>query len=272
MSILTDYHLHSSFSGDSETPMEDMIQKAISIGLKTICFTEHMDMDYPLPTSDSSVSFEVNTDSYLYDLLKYKEKYSNIIQLYFGIELGLQPHIAKQNEAYAKSYDFDFILGSSHISNKRDPYYSSFFEGRSEESAYREYFLSIIDNIKNYSYFDVYGHLDYVIRYGPNTNKNYSYQKYADLFDEILKLLIQSGKGIEVNTAGLKYGLGQVHPSSDVIKRYKELGGDIITIGSDGHKTEHIAYKFSEVPDLLKSCGFHYYTIFKKRTPEFIKI
>lgn len=272
MAILTDYHLHSSFSGDSVTPMEDMVKKAISLGLKTICFTEHMDMDYPFLLSDPHISFEVNTDSYLIDFLKYKDKYANKIELLFGVELGLQEHLTKQNNDYTKLYDFDFIIGSSHIANKKDPYLASYFENRSEEAAYREYFTAILENIKIFSNFDVYGHLDYVVRYGPNTNKNYSYQKYADLFDEILTLLIENGKGIELNTAGLKYGLGQVHPCTDVIKRYRQLGGEIITIGSDAHKPEHIAYDFFKVSEILQECGFQYYTIYKKRTPIFCKI
>ena len=80
---------------------------------------------------------------------------------------------------------------------------------------------------------------------------------------------IEHGKGIELNTAGLKYGLPYAHPHRDVLKRYRELGGEILTIGSDAHKPEHVAYDFQKVPELLESCGFRYYTEFIGRKPVF---
>ena len=118
----------------------------------------------------------------------------------------------------------------------------------------------------------MYGHLDYVVRYGPNKNKYYSYEKYADIIDEIIRQLVQHGKGIEINTAGFKYGLNHPNPTEEILHRYKELGGEIITIGADGHKPEHIAFDFDKVPDILKNAGFKYYTVFKERKPEFISL
>ena len=116
------------------------------------------------------------------------------------------------------------------------------------------------------------GHIDYVVRYGNKKQEEYSYEANKDIIDEILKHLILNGKGIELNTAGFKYGLGFCHPYPEIIKRYKELGGEIITIGSDGHKPEHIAYDFGKVKDILTACNFKYYTEFKERTPIFRKI
>ena len=92
---------------------------------------------------------------------------------------------------------------------------------------------------------------------------------YADIIDEILKLLIEKEKGLEVNSAGLKYGLPFAHPHPDVLKRYRELGGEIITIGADAHKPEHIAYDFAKAEEILKSCGFKYYTEFFEQKPVF---
>jgi len=272
MAILADYHLHSSFSGDSTTPMEEMIQKGIAIGLRSMCFTEHNDFDYPADEDMPEDSYLLNTDAYLYDLLRFRDKYNDKINLYFGVELGLQPHLAKRNSAYAKSFDFDFIIASSHVCDFRDPYNPSYFEGRSEEEAYRDYFSSIIENIKKFTDFDVYGHLDYVLRYGPNLDKYYTYDKYKDLFDTMLTLLIEKGKGIEVNTGGVKKGLRELHPCTDVIRRYHELGGEIITTGSDAHEPTHIADAFDKAAEVLKSCGFRYYTVFSGRNPDFIKI
>lgn len=272
MPILSDCHLHTSFSGDSNTPMEEMILQGIRQGLTTMCFTEHNDFDYPDSPDGPGSIFLLNTDSYLYDFIKYKEKYADQIRLLFGVELGLQPTLMRQNAIYAKSYDFDFIIGSSHICNGKDPYYPDFFEGRTDEEAYLEYFESILENIKKFSNFDVYGHLDYVVRYGASRDENYSYAQYRDIFDAILKLLIEKGKGIEINTGGLKKGMRDVHPCTEIVKRYRELGGEIITIGSDSHDTTHIGENFDRAHDMLKACGFQYYTIFEKRTPEFKRL
>lgn len=272
MPVLSDCHLHSSFSGDCETPMEEMILQGISLGLKAMCFTEHQDIDFPDSPEEPGSVFLVNTDSYLKELIRCRERYADRIRILFGVELGLQPHIIRENAIYAQSYDFDFIIGSSHICNKKDPYRPSFYEGREESAAYREYFESILENIQRFSDFDVYGHLDYVVRYGPNKDREYTYEKYRDILDAILVALIDKGKGIEINTGGLERGLKELHPCSGIVKRYKELGGEIITIGSDSHGTGNIAAHFDRVRDMLEACGFHYYAVFEKRQPTFHKI
>lgn len=272
MAITADLHLHSSYSGDSDTPMEEIILKGIDLGLTTMCFTEHNDFGFPEEPGYPADRFVLNPDPYLYDIIRYREKYADKIRILFGVELGLQPEVIRQNAVLAKSYDFDFIIGSSHICHGKDPYYPAFYEGRSEEEAYYEYFTSIIENIKKFSNFDVYGHLDYVVRYGPNKDREYTYERYQDVLDDILKLLIDKGKGIEINTGGVKSGLKELHPCTAVLKRYRELGGEIITIGSDAHVPEHITAHFDRAESILKECGFQYYTIFEKRTPEFKRL
>lgn len=272
MPITADFHLHSSFSGDSDTPMEAMILKGIELGLTEMCFTEHNDFDYPVTDRDPAGFFEANPDAYLYDFLKLREKYADKINLYFGVELGLQPHLSKRNAAFAKAHDYDFIIGSSHLCNGKDPYYASFYEGRPQEDAYREYFESILENLKAYSNFDVYGHLDYVVRYGPQKDEGYSYEMYRDLLDKILSKLIDMEKGIEVNTGGLAKGMRDVHPCSGILKRYRELGGEIVTAGSDAHVPELIAHAFDRAGEILKDCGFRYYAVYEKRQPVFHRL
>ena len=272
MPITADFHLHSSFSGDSDTPMEEMILRGIDLGLTEMCFTEHNDFDYPVDDSHPAGFWEVNPDTYLYDLLKLREKYADKITLLFGVELGLQPNLSKRNAAFAKAHDYDFIIGSSHLCNGRDPYYASFYEGRTQEDAYREYFESILENLKAFSNFDVYGHLDYVVRYGPQKDEGYSYELYREIFDKILTKLIDMEKGIEVNTGGLAKGMRDVHPCSGILKRYRELGGEIVTVGSDAHVPEQIAHSFDRAGEILKDCGFRYYAVFEKRQPLFRKL
>lgn len=272
MPILADCHLHSHHSGDSETPMEDMIKKALEAGLRTLCFTEHNDFDFPDTPEGPGAAFTLNTDSYLYELLQLKEKYADRIQLLFGVELGLQPQVFRQNAVYANCYDFDFIIGSAHVCRGMDPYYPAFFEGRCEEEAYREYFESIYRNIRRFQNFDVCGHLDYVVRYGPNKDREYSYDRYRDIFDKILTFLIDEGKGLEVNTGGVKSGLAELHPCTDILKRYRQLGGELVTVGSDAHTPNHIGAYFDRAAAILKDCGFGYYCIYEKRTPHFHKL
>ncbi len=272
MAITADFHIHSSFSGDSDTPMENMILKGMDLGLAKMCFTEHNDFDYPVTGSEPDGFFEVNPDAYLYDFLKLREKYADRIALLFGVELGLQPHLSRRNAAFVKSHDYDFVIGSSHLCHGKDPYRPSFYEGRPQEDAYREYFESILENLDACSDFDVYGHLDYVVRYGPKKDDGYSYALYRELFDKILTKLIHMGKGIELNTAGLAKGLREPNPCADVLRRYRELGGEIVTVGSDAHAPGQIAYAFGRASEILKSCGFRFYSIYEKRNPSFHKL
>ena len=266
--MLWDTHMHCHFSGDSDTAPEDMIKASIEKGLNGICFTDHLDYDY----KEHPGMFDLDVDSYYKEIISLQDKFKSVLPINFGIEMGLQPHVVEKNNKITKNYPFDFVIGSSHVVHGIDPYYPNYYEGKTEDEAYREYFESILENIATDADYDVYGHLDYVVRYGPNKNIYYSYEKYADIIDEILRQLIQHGKGIEINTAGFKYGLGHPNPTEEVIRCYKELGGEIITIGADGHKPEHIAFDFDKVPDILKNSGFKYYTIFKKRKPEFISL
>ena len=126
--IKADYHLHSSFSGDSQTPMKQMIERGIELGLSTMCFTEHIDMDYPYDKKEDEGMFDLNTYSYLYDLACAKGDYADKIKILFGIEIGVQPHLAFKLAEYARTYEFDFIIASSHVCNHKDPYYPAFFE------------------------------------------------------------------------------------------------------------------------------------------------
>ncbi|EDM88710.1 histidinol phosphate phosphatase HisJ family [Blautia obeum ATCC 29174] len=268
--ILWDCHMHSSFSADSDTSMEDMIREAICRGLTGICFTEHLDPDYP-PTPDNEI-FELDLDGYRETLFRLREKYQKELQIHFGIELGLQPHLHDYFHELLATMPFDFVIGSSHVVHGYDPYYKEYFKGREESACYREYFESILENLHAFSEMDVYGHIDYIVRYGPNQNKYYTYERYQDILDEILRTVIAKGRGIELNTGGFHYGLGEPNPCRAVIRRYRELGGEIITVGADAHGPEKIAYDFDKAAAILADCGFKYYTVFQNRKPEFVKL
>ncbi|MBQ8195043.1 MAG: histidinol-phosphatase HisJ family protein [Oscillospiraceae bacterium] len=262
--IKADQHVHSSFSSDSDELLENAVNAAIAASLDALCVTEHMDMDYP------TGEFMLDADSYRAELFRLKELYSDRIELLFGVELGLMDYLAPRLYEFASSQPFDFIIGSSHLVDGVDPYYPEYFNAHGDHNGILRYFECILANITTFADFDVYGHLDYVVRY--SHAKSYSPAEHAELLDEILKKLISMDKGIELNTAGLKYGLGWAHPHPELLRRYRELGGEIITVGSDGHKGEHIAYDFDKASDILQAAGFEYYTVFRQRKPEFIKI
>lgn len=269
MSIKADLHLHTHFSSDCKTPMEAMIEKGIALGLDQICFTDHLDYDFVINPNSPEKTFLIDLPAYRKECHELKEKYATSIEVLFGLELGLQTSIQSQIDHLMANERFDFVIGSSHLCNGKDPYYPPFYEGRPEEEAYTEYFNSIINNAKLFSCFQVYGHLDYVVRYGPNRDTNYTYEKYKDVLDEILITLISKGKGIEVNTGGYRKGLRELHPLTAIIKRYKELGGELITVGSDSHVTDHMTTHFNLAHDILISCGFKYYSVFREQKPYF---
>lgn len=269
MRLPADCHLHSCHSGDSDAPMNEVIESAISKGLDAMCFTDHMDMDYPDAPDIPEDKFILNTKKYLDDFNSQYAKYSERINLLWGVELGMQPHIASENSHYVHKYPFDFVIASNHLCNRRDPFFPSFYEGRSEGSAIREFFESTYKNLTLFNDYDVLGHLDYIVRYLPSGNGSYSYSDHLEILDAILEHLIKQKKGLDVNTKALYSGMDETNPCSEVLKRYKEMGGTIITFGSDAHKSENVAECFETAAKMAMECGFKGYYTFVKREPLF---
>lgn len=273
--IQADMHMHTWFSTDSEACPRDMADEAVRKGLKTICFTDHFDKD-DLEWGEEGI-FDV--DAYFVEMQKLQEEYAGKLNIRIGIELGLRTYLKDYYEELTKKYPFDFVIGSVHnVPYKKDaegnilytdPAAEKLFTDRTDKEAYRLMMETTLENVRTSDCFQTLGHLDYVVRYGKSREKEYSYTDYADIIDGILKLLIEKEKGLEVNSAGLKYGLPFAHPHPDVLKHYRELGGEIITIGADAHKPEHIAYDFAKAEEILKSCGFKYYTEFFEQKPVF---
>ncbi len=269
IAVLIDYHMHSTYSADGEMTLEEACLRAIEIGIDEIAFTDHIDIDWPDPNINFSI---INIEQYLSDITKLAEKYSHQIKIKKGIEIGLQPHVLEENSNIIQSYPFDFVIGSVHIIDRMDPYQGNYYEGKTKEESYRRYYQEIIDLIAIYDDFDVLGHLDYIRRYNPYSYSCEDLTLALDLIDEILKILIDKGKGIEVNTSGYRHISKCPLPSFAIVKRYRELGGEIITLGSDAHRAEYIGYKFKIAVEGIKEAGFKYLTTFQKRKPQFVKI
>lgn len=270
--IRGDFHMHTEYSTDSSADVRSMLEASVARGLKTVCVTDHLDMDYPPDEELGDAAFQLDIETYFADLTGIKEEYRGTLDIRIGVELGLQPHLGEAYKELTERYPFDFVIGSLHLIHGMDPYYGKVFEGRTDAEVYREAFRETVRCLKKVTSFDVLGHLDYVVRYGRRQAQEYSYRAFADEIDEILKLLISEGKGLEMNMAGIKYGLGFANPHPDVLRRYRELGGEIVTVGADAHRPDHAAYDFEEAGDILRACGFRYYTEFDGRRPVFLPI
>lgn len=266
--IQADVHMHTNFSHDSESSPEQMVEGAIAKGLKVLCFTDHYDKD----NTDWGQEDIFDPETYFLKMQEVREKYKEKIDIRIGVEIGLQPYLGDYYKEFVKKYPFDFVIGSVHSIEGSDVATKKIFQGNTDQEVYHRIFAEMADNIKAFDGFDTFGHMDYAVRYGEHQEKEYSYKELSDEIDEILRLLIERGKGLELNTAGLKYGLPFAHPCPDILKRYRELGGEMITIGADGHCPEHIAYDFKKAEKILISCGFEYYALFKDRKPTFYRL
>ncbi len=272
MGLPADFHTHSEHSEDSTAPMKSMIERGIEIGLESMCFTDHMDMDYPECPDLPAGSFMLDTKSYKEDFDNCKELYGSKIDLHYGVELGLQPHLVAENNRFIKDNEFEFVIGSTHLIGHTDPYYTDFWADKKDNEVFRAYFEESLTNVKLFKDFDVYGHLDYVVRYSPNKDTFYNPSDYSDVIDELLKILISEGKGLDLNSKALYSNMSEPNPCSFLLKRFKELGGEIITFGSDAHKPEDLGKAFLQMRDIALDCGFDRYCTFANRKPVFHKL
>lgn len=258
-------HVHSFFSSDSDAKVEDLIKEALKRNFSYFYLTDHMDYGFPI-TDGLDFILDIENYDILFESLN--TKFGKKIKIRKGIEIGIKPDITDKLEELLKNHSFDFVIGSTHLVNHIDPYQKIYWEGQTEKESIQKYFEMVLKNFKQFNNFDTCAHLDYVVRYSPSKGKQYSYQTHSDIIDEILRCLIQNGKALEINTGGLKYGLPQPNPHSDILKRYRELGGELITIGSDAHNPIHYAYEFPKIETLLKTLGYRYYSVYHQRIPE----
>lgn len=261
--MLADYHVHTSFSPDSMYPMKDCIEKAISLGINEMCFTEHID-------KGCVNAFCCNCEDYHNAFLRYKNIYQDQITLKFGIEFGVQTHHKDYFQHIFESYPFDFVLMSFHQVEDKELWNQDFQSGKTQEQYYRIYFDEMLNSAKSFHDFSVLAHMDLLKRY--EIYGNYSFENYKQQVEDIFKYIIPLGKGIEVNTSSFRYGLDDLTPSVAILKLYKELGGEIITIGSDSHCENHLGKNILYVREILKGLGYRYFATFDAMEPIFNKL
>jgi len=244
---------------------EDACKRAAEIGLAGIVFTDHVDYDYP----EFDDSFYIDLNKYFRFFRNLQDKWRGRLKVLIGVEMGFQPYVVNQIKQTLNSYPFDFIINSVHIIDRMDPYTKTFFRGKTQRESYERYLQEILTSISAYDNYDIIGHIGYAARYGDFEDKPIRYADYSDIIDEILKAVIVRGKGIELNTSGLRSDLMQPLPGYDVFKRYFELGGEIVTMGSDAHFTEHLGHSFMEAAKYLRNIGFKHIAHYEKRKPVF---
>ncbi|KAB3529782.1 histidinol-phosphatase HisJ family protein [Alkaliphilus pronyensis] len=262
-----DYHVHSHFSPDANMTMELGIKAAISKGIKEICFTDHIDYDFD--GEGNNITFDYM--EYQKTIKEYQLKYNDRIRIKQGVEFGLQSHTLDKYSRDFKDNSFDFIIGSLHSVEKKDLFSGAFYSEKTQLEAYRVYFEELYDILCDFDDFSVLGHLDVVKRYG-SFDIPLPLEAYYEATSKILKKVIDKGKGIELNTSGIRYRVGDYHPSLDVFRLYYELGGEIITIGSDAHTTNQLSFDLKNAVKALEAIGFKYVCTFSRMVPSFHRL
>lgn len=264
-----DFHSHTSFSDDCNYEMEQMVKGAIKNKVDTLCFTDHMDHDYG--NCDFDYVFDVNDFFNAFKSLK--TKYQNSINLLAGVEIGMQPQLIDKIHDLVPLDRFDFIIMSIHTAKGLELHEGDFYKDKTARQAFRDYYEDLYTCVSDFDDYDVVGHLDIINRYAKFLDDpEIEFSEYQDLIVKILEKIISKGKGIEVNTSGTRYGLPSFHPGIKILKMYKDLGGEIITFGSDAHRPQDTGFGYQEVLDILKVLGFKYITSFENRKKKFIEI
>ncbi len=247
--MLFDLHNHCQYSCDSHMNLEAALAAVRQLGIG-IAVTEHWDYDYP-----------TNPTAFTFDLADYARSFAPLQaaepeRFLFGLEIGMQPHIALEDDRVAASCPFDVVLGAVHCVGRRDLYEPSCYWGRSRQSIIDEFLREAAECVANHQGFDSLAHIDYMCRYWPyqGAEGQLRYEDSPRLFDQLLKLLVAKGKPMEINTRRLD-DPAACQALLSIYKRYREVGGRYCTLGSDAHYKEHIGRRLSAGLELAKAAG-----------------
>ncbi len=227
-----DTHIHTEFSTDSDEKIEEIILEARNKDIGII-ITDHMDLKYP---KDGEFTFDID---------KYFDAYGKLRseKVLIGIEIGMRLDCLEQCRALKDKYSFDNIIGSIHVIDDYDLYWENFYMGKSKIEVYSNYFNTMFECVKAYDFINVLGHMDYITRYARFDDKRIYLSEFGDIIDEILKIIIQREIALEINIKSISNKL-QTNNMKSICKRYAELKGKYITIGSDAHVKENIGKDF----------------------------
>ena len=262
--MLADYHVHTGFSDDSTYPLERVARDALRLNLDEVCFTEHVDYgvkpewDHPEGArfEDGHPVTNCPYEAYLEELGRVRDQLGDRICLRAGLELGVQTTTLDQNRALARRLAdrLDFVICSIHQVGNLEYWNGDFQRGRSQREINDAYYGELLGVVESFRDYSVLGHLDLIRRYDPFGD--YPFENVRDVVAEILRRVIADGKGIEVNTSGIRYGLGDFQPSRQVLELYRDLGGTVVTVGSDSHAPEHLGSYLRLAYRELEELGF----------------
>lgn len=259
-----DFHLHSSLSFDSKTKPISIVRAAEKLGLSEICLTDHFDQN-----SDINKKHRIfASEDYINNVLPIT---SDKILVRHGVEFGMTEWNKSTLSALEDALPFDFVIGSVHYIEGHDPYEKIYWTNKTVRECFVNYLQGVYNCVRIHDRFDVLGHINYVCK-SPN-NPTYEpllYNDHSDIIDEIFKLLVDKGKGIEVNTSGYDR-VGEFLPSKEFLIRFRELGGEIVTVGSDAHDTKRVGQYSKEACELVSEV-FGYVCTFEDRKPVFHKM
>lgn len=256
-----DFHMHSRVSFDGRDTALNMAKAAAAAGLKQICFTDHMDYD-PLK-ADHKLAFDITI---------YNKEYEHLevpgVKILKGFEFGMLADNREQLKKDISRRDWDFVLGSVHFVDGLDVYFEEYWAHKTPYQAILRGMEETLTCVKNHDDFDVLAHLTYLAKTHANPVKQpILYQDYREVVDEILKLLVQKGKGLELNTSGVD-ACGAFLPDAQYLRRFKELGGQIVTVGSDAHHAGRVG-QYCREACLQVAEIFGYVCTFEGRKPVF---
>lgn len=264
-----DYHMHSTCSIDGHDTMADMARAAADFGLSEICFTDHCD----IMNEDLTLLCDFSWDGI------YKQYYAALmesgtrVKIKFGIELGEPLQNLPLTGRILSCEDLDFVIGSVHVLPEIGDFYSLEFTGRDQCLELIGRYFDELEQLARWNDFDVLGHITYPLRYmNGRGGMNMDFSAFYDRLEALFRTLIEKGRGIELNTSNLKHAGGETMPPMDMLELYRRLGGEIITLGSDAHRTAHVGSGIAHGYDLLGYAGFKYFTVYDHRKPEFIKL
>ena len=283
--MLCDMHTHSSFSPDADrnVSIAQMAEQAEKLGLGYITVTDHCDcvfwntaeqQEYPEYQLSDSMMFgagEYALES-IREISRLKKRYPKLL---CGIELGEPLQQPDAAEKITSLKELDLIIGSLHMNAGKPDFYWLNYSSMTRDdmtSLLDDYFSEML-KMCTHCDFDILGHLTYPLRYieGENGIK-IDIDLYKEIITAIFRKIISRGKGIEINTSGLRQKFGRTFPDIEYIKLYRSLGGEILTLGSDAHKLADIGAGLREGAELAKSAGFRYTAVFRNRKPVFVKI
>lgn len=258
-----DYHIHSRVSFDGHDTGEALARAALDAGLEEICFTDHIDYD-PMGTM-GNMAFDTEQYNAEYDQLSLPG-----LKIRRGMEFGMTRDNVSQFRKELNRRHFDFVLGSIHFVDGLDVYMPPFWEGKTVFEAERRCLEETLACVKIHTDYDVLAHLTYIGKTMAHpAPRPVPYEEHREIIDEILKTLAENGKGLELNTSGLDR-CGGFLPTADYFRRFRELGGEIVTVGSDAHRTDRVGQYSREACELLKDI-FGYVCTFEDRKPIFHK-